>query len=288
MSFSGEVKEELLEHMPAARHCQMAELSAMLHFCGQVGRDSEGNITLGFQTENRGLVTKGFTLLKKTYNIGVGDSLGEAEYRDIVRGVGEFDKPVSGVLIKNSCCKRAYIRGAFLSVGSISDPEKGYHLEFACTDEALAEQLKDLICGFDIEAKIVARKKYFVVYIKEGSGIVDLLNVCEAPKALMNLVNVRILKGISNSVNRRVNCETANLAKTVTASSKQRADIEYIRDHYGIYNLPDNLRYVAEVRLEYPDATLKELGEYLDPPVGKSGVNHRLRKICEFADKLRN
>ena len=205
MSFSGEVKEELLEHMPAARHCQMAELSAMLHFCGQVGRDSEGNITLGFQTENRGLVTKGFTLLKKTYNIGVGDSLGEAEYRDIVRGVGEFDKPVSGVLIKNSCCKRAYIRGAFLSVGSISDPEKGYHLEFACTDEALAEQLKDLICGFDIEAKIVARKKYFVVYIKEGSGIVDLLNVCEAPKALMNLVNVRILKGISNSVNRRVN-----------------------------------------------------------------------------------
>lgn len=175
-----------------------------------------------------------------------------------------------------------------MSVGSISDPEKGYHLEFACTDEALAKQLKDLICGFDIEAKIVARKKYFVVYIKEGSGIVDLLNVCEAPKALMNLVNVRILKGISNSVNRRVNCETANLAKTVTASSKQRADIEYIRDHYGIYNLPDNLRYVAEVRLEYPDATLKELGEYLDPPVGKSGVNHRLRKICEFADKLRN
>ena len=288
MSFSATVKEELTKHIPPARHCQMAELSAIMHFCGQIGMDSEQNISLGFQTENPGLVTKGFTLLKKVYNIDFGEPISLKRFDEVIMGVGRLDEPVSSLLIKNSCCKRAYLRGAFLSVGSISDPEKGYHLEFACQNRALSEQLQDIIAFFDIDAKIVARKKYFVVYIKEGAGIVDLLNVIEAPISLMNLENVRILKEISNSVNRRVNCETANLAKTVSASSKQRSDIEYIRDHYGLHNLPDNLREIAEVRLENPDATLKELGELLDPPVGKSGVNHRLRKLCEFADKIRN
>ena len=144
-----------------------------------------------------------------------------------------------------------------------------------------------MIQGFDIDAKIVLRKKYYVVYLKEGSGIVDLLNVCEAHVSLMKLENLRILKEMRNSINRRVNCEAANITKTVNAAARQIEDIEYIRDHYGFQNLPDNLRQMAEVRLENPDAPLKELGEYLEPPVGKSGVNHRLRKLSEIAERIR-
>ena len=154
-----------------------------------------------------------------------------------------------------------------------------------CADKA--EQLQAIIATFGIDARIVVRKKYYVVYIKEGSQIVDILNVMEAPVALMELENIRILKEMRGSVNRQVNCETANINKTVSAAVKQMEDIIYIRDTAGFDSLPDNLREIAELRLARPEATLKELGEALDPPVGKSGVNHRLRKLGSMAELLR-
>ena len=126
-----------------------------------------------------------------------------------------------------------------------------------------------------------------MVYVKEGAGIVDLLNVMGAHVAMMELENLRIVKEIANSVNRRVNCEAANITKTVNAASRQIEDILYLRDHYGFQNLSESLREMAEIRLEHPEAPLKELGELMDPPVGKSGVNHRLRKLSELAQKLR-
>ncbi len=287
MSFSGEVKEELTRHLSPARHCQLAEFAAIVSFCGQFGRDEEGNYTIGFQTENEALIKKGFTLLKKLYNIESGILLTEQEVQYIMQKAGGVEQPVNPLTIKNTCCKRAFLRGAFLSAGSISDPRKGYHMEFVCSNMEQAAQLQQVIRRFDIEAKIVLRKKYHVVYLKEGSAIVDLLNICEAPVSLMNLENMRILKEMRNSVNRRVNCETANISKTVNASARQIEDIEYIREHYGFEKLSEALREMAEVRLENPDAPLKELGEYLTPPVGKSGVNHRLRKLSELADRLR-
>ncbi|MBR6628252.1 MAG: DNA-binding protein WhiA [Lachnospiraceae bacterium] len=287
MSFSSQVKEELSRHISNARHCQIAELAAMLHYCGVYGRDEEGRYTIGFVSENETVVRKGFTLLKKTYIIDIGMPMGEEEMQVFMAKIGDLDKPVSPILLKSSCCKRAFLRGAFLSVGSISDPQKQYHLEFVCPDEPKARQLQEVIQTFDIEAKIVQRKKYFVVYLKEGSGIVDLLNVCEAHVALMELENLRILKEMRNSINRRVNCEAANITKTVNAATRQIEDIIYIRDKYGFENLPESLRQMAEVRLEYPDAPLKELGSYLEPPVGKSGVNHRLRKLSELAENIR-
>ena len=287
MSFSGEVKEELARHISPARHCQIAELAAIMNFCGQYGRDAAGNYTLGFQTENEEVVRKGFTLLEKTYNIKNGVSLSEQDMRGVLQKLGSLEEPVSRLIIKNFCCKRAFLRGAYLSVGSMSDPAKSYHLEFACTDERKAEQLQEVMRDFGIDSKIILRKKYYVVYLKEGSGIVDLLNVCEAPVSLMNMENLRILKEMRNSVNRRVNCETANIAKTVTAAARQVDDIEYLRVHYGFQNLPQALREMAEIRLENPDAPLKELGEYFSPPIGKSGVNHRLRKLGELAEKVR-
>ena len=287
MSFSSEVKEELGKAISTARHCQLAELAALMSFCGQYGRDTSGNFIIGFQTENEAARRKGFTLLRKTYNIDTDVAISEEQMHNLFQKIGSLEEPVSNLLIKNSCCQRAFLRGAFLSVGSMSDPQKGYHLEFVCTNEDKAKQLQTVMQGFDIEAKIVPRKKYYVVYLKEGAGIVDLLNVCEAHVALMKLENLRILKEMRNSINRRVNCEAANITKTVNAATRQIEDIEYLRDYYGLQKLPEGLRQMAEVRLEHPDAPLKELGEYLDPPVGKSGVNHRLRKLSELADRIR-
>lgn len=288
MSFSAEVKEELAKHISPARHCQMAELSAMLHYAGQYGLMEDGTLTIGFQSENEAVLRKGFTLLKKAYNIDTVIGVKGQKKADLLAIMGDLSGPADTSLLKQACCRRAFIRGAFLSCGSISDPTKGYHLEFVCNNRTQAEQLQEIIGQFDIEAKIVCRKKYFVVYVKEGAGIVELLNIMEAHVALMNLENLRILKEMRNSINRRVNCEAANIQKTVQASTSQVEDIIYLRDYYGFSRLPDNLREMAEVRLAYPEAALKELGEYLSPPVGKSGVNHRLRKLSELAEKLRS
>jgi len=287
MSFSGEVKEELIRHISTARHCQIAELAALMGFGGQFVRREDGRYTIGFQTENKGVIRKGFTLWGKTYNIENGVAMTEDEVKGFTDKFGTPEEVSGHLLVKSSCCQRAFLRGAFLSIGSMSDPGKGYHMEFVCTNDGKARQLQGMIQGFDIEAKIVFRKKYHVVYLKEGTGIVDLLNVMEAHVSLMKLENLRILKDMRNSVNRRVNCEAANITKTVNAAARQVEDIELIKARYGLGELPENLRQMAEVRLEYPEASLKELGEYLEPAVGKSGVNHRLRKLSEIADRIR-
>ena len=199
----------------------------------------------------------------------------------------ERPETVSSLLTKNSCCKRAALRGAYLTIGSMSNPQRSYHLEFVCASEKQAMQLCEILGGFELEAKIVQRKKYYVVYMKEGSAIVDLLNIMEAHVALMELENLRILKDISNSVNRRVNCEAANIVKTVNAANRQVADIELIKEKKGISALPENLREAAVLRLEHPDATLSELSQMMNPPIGKSGMNHRLRKLSEIAEEIR-
>ena len=193
------------------------------------------------------------------------------------------DNPV----LQRTCCRRAFLRGAFLSAGSITDPEKNYHFEIACASKEKAEQLRELFEFFGLEAKIVLRKKYYVVYLKEGAMISDALNIIEAHISLMKFENVRILKDVRNSVNRRVNCEAANINKTVSAARKQIEDIEYIKNTIGLERLSENLRDIAYARLEEPDATLKELGEKLNSPVGKSGVNHRLRKLSQIAQDSR-
>lgn len=204
-----------------------------------------------------------------------------------IRAGGNELLAVKNASVQAVCCKRSYIRGAFLTAGSMSDPSKSYHFEIVCSEEEEAMHLRDIINSFDMDAKIVPRKKTFVVYLKEGSQIVDILNVMEAHIGLMELENVRILKEMRNSVNRKVNCETANINKTVSAAVRQMEDISYIKETAGFDKLPEGLKDVALTRLEYPEATLKELGSLLREPLGKSGVNHRLRKLSEIADKLR-
>ena len=242
-------------------------------------------------TENLAVARKYFTLLKKTFNINMNVSVRQNRKP---HGNRSFEitaltdmTAVRHVLIQNPCCRRAYIRGAFLASGSVSDPEKGYHFEIVCADSARAEQLSAMLESFGIEAKITLRKHSYILYVKEGSQIADILNVMEAHVGLMKFENIRILKEMRNSVNRQVNCETANLNKTVSAAVKQIEDIQYIQSTIGFEKLPENLAEIARLRLEQPGMSLKELGQMLTPPVGKSGVNHRLRKLSFIAEELR-
>ncbi len=305
MSFSGEVKEELAGQLGTSRHCQIAELAAMFCYNGRIGRDGAGKTVFFIQTENEQVIRKCFTLFKKSFSIGTYvDGKGsyvlkiceEGQIKRVLQAFklldasGEMSRRtdyVNPILIKNACCRRAFLRGAYLSIGSMSDPEKSYHLEFVCSTQEQAGQLQEIVREFGIEARVITRKNHFVVYMKEGAGIVDLLNVMGAHVSLMNLENLRIVKEMRNSINRRVNCEAANITKTVNAATKQIEDIELIRKTIGLKGLQGSLREMAEVRLEYPDAPLKELGQYLNPPVGKSGVNHRLRKLSEIAEEIR-
>ena len=291
MSFSGEIKEELSEHYAKARHCNLAELSAILGICGEFAEDKNGICVLKFRTENFPVARKCFTLMKKTFNIKtdivIRHNSQKGSFNYMLYGKGEELLAVKHAMVQAVCCKRAYIRGAFLAAGSMSDPNKSYHFEIVCSQEEQAEYLRNIIHSFGLDAKIVIRKANYIVYLKEGAQIVDVLNVMEAPGALMELENVRIMKEMRNSVNRQVNCETANIKKIVSAAVRQREDIEYIRDTVGFDKLPEGLRTIALARLLYPDAPLKELGAALEPALGKSGVNHRLRKLSEIADRLR-
>ena len=159
------------------------------------------------------------------------------------------------------------------------------YLEYESEEDAL--HMQQILEFFHLDAKVIARKRNYIVYLKEGSHITDVLNIMGAFVSQMNLTNVMILKGMRNDVNRKVNCETANLNKTISAAVKQIRDIEYVRDTVGLESLKDGLQEVALIRLANPDMKLKDIGELLTPPVGKSGVNHRLRKISEIAEELR-
>ena len=312
MSFSGNVKKELSHHLGSARHCRIAETAAIISICGGVMIDSRGRYSLKIHTENLSVARKCFTLLTKTFNIRTDIAIrtnrmkGSVSYYIVVKEhdaalrilqatklidqYGEVEEELSvvrNIVIQETCCKRAFIRGAFLASGSMSDPEKSYHFEIVCATREKAEQIQKIMKCFELDGKIVLRKKSFVVYLKEGSQIADVLNVMEAHVALMEFENVRILKDMRNTVNRKVNCETANINKTVSAAVKQIDDIRYIQETKGLDKLPEGLKDMALTRLTYPEASLKELGSLLTPPVGKSGVNHRLRKLSEMAEELR-
>ena len=274
--------------------------------------EAEGKKILRMQTENEALARKSFTILQKTFNIESGVScspegytrrgnlyiisvIDEAVIEEILDSTklavlesgGEMLDVVNSIVYQRDCCKRAFVRGAFLSSGSISDPQKGYHFEIVCPNEKIGRRLQEMIRSFHIDAKIVLRKKSYVLYVKEGAQIVDMLAIMEANVALMDLENIRILKEMRNSVNRKVNCETANINKTVNAAVKQIEDIRLLEEKVGLDSLNEGLEEVARLRLQYPEATLKELGMMLNPQVGKSGVNHRLRKLSTLADDLR-
>ena len=282
MSFSSDVKNELARQYGKGRHCQLAELAGIL---SMNGRYKDGLIRM--ETDNNLLFEKYAVLLQKAFSLDMSKTVDEENSARIVSALRlEESGHVDELILQRTCCKRAFLRGAFMTAGSISDPTKSYHFEIVCRTMEQALQLQKQMEAFSAEAKIVERKNHYIVYLKEGSQIVDMLNVMEAYVSLMNLENVRIVKEMRNLVNRKVNCETANINKTVNAAVKQIEDIRKIQSTIGFEELPYTLREMAQLRLDYPDATLKELGEYVDPKIGKSGVNHRLRKLSSIADTL--
>ena len=312
MTFSSEVKNEIIRVNPTVRHCILAEILAIVYFIGTVSTSKNNEISLQINTEYSGLARKYFTLIKKTFNINtdvvVSNSalvrrkrlysvsiMDDAGAREVLKAIKLLKNQElldclslrSNTVLLNSCCKKAFFRGAFLSSGSITDPEKGYHLEIVCStiDDALS--LKELMEDLSLKPKITTRKKANVVYIKDSDQISLALGLMEAPTSLMNFENIRILKGMRNDVNRKVNCETANINKTVSAALSQLEDIQLIKEIMGLEKLTSNLEAVANARLENPDASLVELGKMISPQLGKSGVNHRLRKLSIIADQLR-
>lgn len=329
MSFSTKVKKEIGGHVSRSRHCQIAELLALVLATGEVELN-DNRIKLILRPENAMIGDKLCRLIdilfenRVLYNrnskyIEIADQemadrllqtiklsdyvdyleedwldeeeLSEIEEDDItyvsLRGVSLQNCHFPKQVVQKECCKKAFIRGMFLAAGSVNDPSKAYHFEIVARNREMAEVVREIINSFTLDAKIVKRKKYYVVYLKEGSMIVDILNICEAYVSLMDMENVRIIKDMRNDINRRVNCETANIKKTVNAARRQIEDIEYIEKTKGLKYLKASLRQLAELRLEEPDANLSELGEMLNPPVSKSGVNHRLRKISSIAKSLR-
>ena len=305
MSFSSRVKEELAKAVSHARHCQLAELSAIISSIGRL----EGE-ALVLDTENEVVLRKSFTLLKKTYNIDfrqyAKDFLDSHEgslppamitdsekVRMVLQGGRLVPAPFpahslmvgDALIVQQTCCKYAFLRGAFLASGTVSDPSKGYHFEVVYPDEGRARFLEGVMGAFG--AKVVSRKASYVVYVKDGSQVSDLMAAMGANVAVMDFENVRVLKEMRSQVNRQVNCEAANISKTVAAALRQVEDITYLEQKVGLDSLPPALAQMARLRLGYPEASLQELGNMSDPRVGKSGVNHRLRRLSAIADGLR-
>lgn len=309
MSFAAQTKKELTQ-IESDSCCEKAELSALLRMNGSVQLSSNRKVILDISTENAAIARRIYSLIKKHYDVHT-ELLVRKKMRlkknnvyivriptqvqeilndlSIVSEGFIFTDRIDDAIVANECCKRAYLRGAFMAAGSVNNPEgSSYHLEIASMYQEHCQALVTLANEFGLNARCIERKKGFIFYIKEGEKIIELLNMIGAHQALFKFEDVRIMRDMRNSVNRIVNCETANLNKTIGAAVRQIDNIKLLQKEIGLENLPDKLREVAEVRLAHPDINLKEVGEMLKGSVSKSGVNHRLRKIDEMAEKIRN
>ncbi|MCR5202843.1 MAG: DNA-binding protein WhiA [Lachnospiraceae bacterium] len=302
MSFSSKIKNEAAVEIPKARHCRIAELAAIYSGLKPQGRVRISKKIIIFKTENLTVANKSYILLRKVFHTAPEvmvrhhrGAKGSNVYMIALSGediVESFTKTMKlkpdydiscGKLIQSECCKRAFLRGAFLVSGSMIDPNKSYHLEIVSQNSGYTEALKRIMGAFDFDVRITTRKKAEVLYIKEGTQISDFLNYIQAYKCMLDFENVRIVKGVRNNINRGVNCETANISRIVSAAQKQREDILLIKQKMGLQNLSPGLRQIAELRLNYPEASLQELADLLGPNISKSGVNHRLRRLSEIA-----
>ena len=313
MSFSTETKNELSRVISENLEGKKAELSGIAKMSGTIQIVGYKKINLKISTELNSVARKVFKILKSDFNINTNIAVNKNQMLkrnnsyvltvtsemgsiELMKTLGLLNKdddfmpsyPIPKWVYDNEESKKSFLRGAFLGGGSISDPEKNYHLEFVSNNKEFAESLMKLINSFGFNSKIVCRKNSYVVYLKESEQISDLLSMIGAFQALLSLQNTKIMKQMRNDVNRIVNCETANLSKTVNAAVRQVENIKLIEEKIGISKLPTNLQQLALLRVENEDLTLKELGELLNPPISKSGVNHRLKKIEDIANELRS
>ena len=290
MSFTQNIKEQLSKIENTCDFCDIAELSAIVKICTSY---RDGLVTIN--TENEDVAERIRYLFEKVFQKPIDYINRNGSFRFCPDFEFFTDVMATRLLVFNvedaeitplECCKAAYIRGTFLGGGSMLDPKKRYHIEFDVKHESYAGQLRDILGTLGIVAKITCRKGRYVVYVKEYEAIADILGVMGAVGAAMELYNVSIEKEIRNAVNRQANCEIANIEKVTKTASVQIESIKKIEKQLGFDKLPDTLKEIAEIRCKYPEESLKELGERLNPPIGKSGVNHRLKRIMAIADEL--
>jgi len=309
MSFASEIKKELTG-IDVDTCCTYAELAALIRMNGAFSVSKE-DYTLDVQTENAAIARRIYTLIKSIYEAPV-ELLVRKKMKlkknnvyivrlkrkvaALLEDLGILEKQfvltrtIPEKYLQTSCCKRAYLRGAFLAGGSVNNPEtSSYHLEIYNFYKEHNTALCQLMNDFGLRARELERKKGHIVYIKESEKITEFLIIVGAHNGLFKFEDVRIVRDMRNSVNRLVNCETANLNKTIGAAFRQIESIKYIRETVGIEALPEKLQEIARLRVEHQDVSLRELGELAaGGPISKSGVNHRLKKIDDFAENLRN
>lgn len=308
-SFAAQTKKELTQ-LDSKDCCAKAELSALIRMNGAVSF-SNRILVVNVQTENAAIARRIYTLLKRVYdaevellvrkkmrlkknNVYIVRLKKDAEMMlndlKILQDGFVLKREIDEDLVDKKCCKRSYLRGAFLAGGSVNNPEtSSYHLEIFSLYKEHSESLCELMNDFQLNSRTLERKNGFITYLKEAEKITEFLNVIGAHNALLRFEDVRIVRDMRNSVNRLVNCETANLNKTIGAALRQVENIRFIEESVGLDILSDKLREIAELRVAHQDVTLKELGEMVSSgPISKSGINHRLRKIDQIAQKLRN
>lgn len=294
MSFSSEIKDKISAIKNECTYCNISELSAIIRYSGKIN-----NSSIVVTTENESVAKCVLRLIKESFGIDIDyeykeksrffeiDITDEGVYDNICDSLMFFEDKDDSIT-PFECCRASYIRGAFLGGGSISDPKKSYHLEFATRYSPEADRLKDMLKSLGVGAKITKRKGLFVVYIKDYSGIADVVGLIGDANSALLIYNISIEKDVRNSINRQMNCENANMDKVADAYKKHLAAIEKIKRTIGIDKLPESLQEIAEVRIMYPEDSLKMLGERLISPIGKSGVNHRLNRIVEIAENIEN
>ncbi|HET7580863.1 MAG TPA: DNA-binding protein WhiA [Bacillales bacterium] len=307
MSFAAETKKELTQ-LKVAADAAKPELAALIRMNGAVSFGG-GKTVLDVSTENAAIARRIYELIKTVHSTHVELLVRKKmrlkknnvyivrishDARILLEELGIIDEHFSftgnipDALIRTKKHKQAYLRGAFLAGGSLNHPESSYHLEIYSLYREHSEALLEVMNRFGLHAKLLERKKGYILYIKEGEKITEFLGIIGAHQALLYFEDIRIVKDMRNSVNRLVNCDTANLNKTVGAAVRQVENIRIIEKELGLDALPDKLREIAELRLQHQDVTLTELGEMVKSgKISKSGINHRLRKIDQMADKLR-
>lgn len=309
MSFASEVKNELSSIELEDTCCVQAELTALIRMNGVISL-SKDKYTLDVQTENAAIARRIYRLIKHVYSYPVEVLVRkkmklrknnvyivrlEIDVQSLLKELGiinknnELTRDIPEKYLARDCCKRTYLRGAFLAGGSVNNPEtSSYHLEIFNYYKEHNEALCELLNSFDLRARQHARRNGYITYIKEAEKITEFLIIVEAHTALFKFEDVRIVRDMRNSVNRLVNCETANLNKTITAAFRQVESIKLIDETIGIDQLPERLQSVARARLQHQEASLNELSKLIvGEEISKSGINHRLKKLDEIADQIR-
>lgn len=289
MSFSSEIKKTLCEtEFECIEDCR-AELAGIMSFSAQLNADR-----LRIVTEKKYIAqriakdiyecTGEMVAFSASKNIRI--EISDTDTLKKIRDITQLTTDNFEETLKKDCCRRAFIRGAFLGGGCVLNPKKNYHLEFDTKYKISAERLNNIMCECMISPKMTYRKGHYLVYLKGSDDIADVLGIMGASMGALEFYSAQMEKDIRNSINRQINCEVANQNKISKAASRQLAAIKKIKTKSAMGKMPDVLREIARVREKYPDVSLKELGEMLDPPLGKSGVNHRLNRIIEYADQL--